>query len=72
MFNFLLSLVGTDNKPDAEIGLDFGVEEFIIGIVLGVVITLIVQFLIKDFNTNADNKNAPSDEEKNEINIDKE
>ena len=64
MLNFLLSLVGTDNKPDAEIGLDFGVEEFIIGIVLGVIITLIVQFLIKDFSTNADNKNAPNDEEK--------
>ncbi len=72
MLNFLLSLVGTDNKPDAEIGLDFGLEEFIIGIVLGVVITLIVQFLIKDFSTSANNPNTSHDEEKNIKNINKE
>ena len=56
MFNFLLDTVSSDGIPDGVAsGLDFDSEAFILGIVVGAIITLAfigivkyVKFLIKD------------------------
>lgn len=62
MLNSLLDLVGTDNKPELEVGIQIATTELIIGFIAGVIITLLFVALIREFRssnkkeTDKDNK----------------
>ena len=56
MLNFLLDLVGSDNKPELEVGIQIATTELIIGFIAGVVITLLFVVLIREFRSGNNSK----------------
>ena len=47
--NYLLDIVSDDGKPDFIVGIDFAVQEFIIGIILGIILTACIFFVYNYF-----------------------
>ena len=54
--SFLLDLVNPDNIPDGYSALDFGVEEFIVGFILGVLLTLAIVACVNMLKNKSDDE----------------
>ena len=54
--SFLLDLVNPDNVPDGYSTLDFGVEEFIVGFILGVLLTLAIVAYVNILKNKSDDE----------------
>ena len=49
MWNMLLDLVGTDKEPELTTKPSFSATEFFIGFILGIILTLLIVLIIKQF-----------------------
>ena len=66
MLNFLLNLIGTDNKPEFEVGIQIATTELVIGFIAGVVTTLLFVALIREFRSDNNSETDKDDKDNKE------